>query len=110
MRAMALEASFSTEGKAWMRVTSGRARARSMISRPASVATIRADQSVAAEGAASLDLLLVVGDVAGGVERTDENGIASSAIEPADSDVYWDAAFELFMGELKSPLVAQVTD
>jgi hypothetical protein len=73
---------------------------------PAPVAMIRANQSVATNEAASPDLLLATGDLAGGVNQPAENGIGSNAIEPITAHAIWDGVFELSMGELKPPLVA----
>ena len=43
----------------------------------APVAMVRADQSVPTDGAASPDLLLVIGEAAGGVNRADEIAVSS---------------------------------
>jgi hypothetical protein len=78
--------------------------------RSTAVGMIRADQSVSTDEAASPDLLLVIGDVARGLDEADENTIGSSALEPADARVLLHCAFELLVGELEAPRATSQAD
>jgi hypothetical protein len=70
------------------------------------VAKIRAAQPVSADAAVPADLLLVIGDEAGGVNTAADTAAASNAIESASAHAIADTAIEQLAGGFELPLLA----
>jgi hypothetical protein len=72
---------------------------------PGPVAKIQADQPVSADAAASADLLLIIGRVAGGVNEAADTAAASNAIESATAHAIENTAIEQLSGGFELPLL-----
>jgi hypothetical protein len=70
------------------------------------VATIQADQTVSVDAAASADLLLIIGGLAGGMNEAADIAAASNAIESATAHAIADTAIEQLSAGFELPLLA----